>query len=88
MIPVLTLIGLQQYVEQSGNEKNQLASSHTTEVQADHIHQFFALLTTCIDVIKVWAEKIPGFCELCKEDQELLIQSACLEIFVIRFAYR
>jgi hypothetical protein len=36
----------------------------------------------------VWAEKIPGFSELCKEDQDLLIQSACLEIFVIRFAYR
>lgn len=75
-------------MEQNGNESNHHASAHSTEVQADHVHQFFALLTSCIDVIKVWAEKIPGFSELCKEDQDLLIQSACLEIFVIRFAYR
>ncbi len=76
-----------QYVEQSGNENN-LASPHSSEVQADHVRQFFTLLTSCIDVIKAFAEKIPGFCDLCKEDQDLLFQSACLELFVIRFAYR
>lgn len=57
-------------------------------VDTDHVRQFFSLLTSCLDVIKAWADKVPGFSELCKEDQELLFQSACLELLVIRLAYR
>ncbi|XP_014681902.1 PREDICTED: nuclear receptor subfamily 4 group A member 2-like [Priapulus caudatus] len=54
----------------------------------EQVKQFFDLLTSSIDVIKTWAEKIPGFVELCKEDQDLLFQSACLELLVLRLAYR
>jgi nuclear receptor subfamily 4 group A protein 2 len=57
-------------------------------VDTDHVRQFFSLLTSCLDVIKEWADKVPGFSELCKEDQELLFQSACLELLVFRLAYR
>ena len=52
------------------------------------VRRLFALLTNCLDIIRSWAEKIPGFCDLLKEDQELLFQSACLELFVMRLAYR
>lgn len=56
--------------------------------EAEKIQQFYNLLTTSVDVIKHFAEKIPGFGELSREDQDLLFQSASLELFVLRLAYR
>ncbi|XP_020279543.1 nuclear receptor subfamily 4 group A member 2 isoform X1 [Pseudomyrmex gracilis] len=56
--------------------------------EAEKIQQFYNLLTTSIDVIRNFAEKIPGFTDLAREDQELLFQSASLELFVLRLAYR
>lgn len=56
--------------------------------EAEKILQFYNLLTTSLDVIRHFAEKIPGFGELCREDQDLLFQSASLELFVLRLAYR
>lgn len=56
--------------------------------EAEKIQQFYTLLTTSVDVIRNFAEKIPGFQELCQEDKELLFQSASLELFVLRLAYR
>lgn len=54
----------------------------------EQIQQFYDNLVQSIDVIKTWAQKIPGWSDLCEEDQELLFQSACLELFVLRLAYR
>lgn len=56
--------------------------------EAEKIQQFYTLLTTSVDVIRNFADKIPGFADLHKEDQELLFQSASLELFVLRLAYR
>lgn len=56
--------------------------------EAEKILQFYNLLTTSVDVIRHFADKIPGFLDLCREDQELLFQSASLELFVLRLAYR
>lgn len=56
--------------------------------EADKIQQFYSLLTTSVDVIKHFADKLPGFLELCPDDQELLFQSASLELFVLRLSYR
>lgn len=56
--------------------------------EADKVQQFYNLLATSVDVIKYFAEKLPGFSELNSEDQELLFQSASLELFVLRLAYR
>lgn len=56
--------------------------------EAEKIQQFYSLLTTSVDVIKHFAEKLPGFNDLCAEDQELLFQSAALELFVLRMSYR
>lgn len=37
--------------------------------EAEKIQQFYNLLTTSIDVIRNFADKIPGFTDLVKEDQ-------------------
>ncbi|XP_053725047.1 nuclear receptor subfamily 4 group A member 1 [Synchiropus splendidus] len=55
---------------------------------ANDIKQFYDLLTGALDVIKRWAETIPGFTEFCSEDQELLLDSAFVELFILRLAYR
>ncbi|KAM7351838.1 hormone receptor-like in 38 [Cochliomyia hominivorax] len=56
--------------------------------EAEKVQQFYNLLTTSVDVIKQFAEKIPGYSDLTAEDQELLLQSASLELFVLRLSYR
>ncbi|XP_005805373.1 nuclear receptor subfamily 4 group A member 2 [Xiphophorus maculatus] len=53
-----------------------------------HIQQFYDLLTGSMEIIRGWAEKIPGFSDLPKQDQDLLFESAFLELFVLRLAYR
>lgn len=37
--------------------------------EAEKIQQFYNLLTTSIDVIRNFADKIPGFTDLVREDQ-------------------
>ncbi|EHB02281.1 Nuclear receptor subfamily 4 group A member 3, partial [Heterocephalus glaber] len=59
-----------------------------TGSEAEHVQQFYNLLTASIDVSRSWAEKIPGFTDLLKEDQTLLIESAFLELFVLRLSIR
>ncbi|XP_019584781.2 nuclear receptor subfamily 4 group A member 3 [Rhinolophus sinicus] len=60
----------------------------TAGTDAEHVQQFYDLLTASIDVSRSWAEKIPGFTDLPKEDQTLLIESAFLELFVLRLSIR
>uniref|UniRef100_A0A8C9XDL2 Nuclear receptor subfamily 4 group A member 1 n=1 Tax=Sander lucioperca TaxID=283035 RepID=A0A8C9XDL2_SANLU len=55
---------------------------------AGDIQQFYDLLTGALDVIRNWAETIPGFTEFCTEDQELLLESGFVELFILRLAYR
>ena len=56
--------------------------------QTDVVQQFYQLLTFCLDIIRQFASKIPGWNDIQKEDRELLFQSAALELFVLRLAYR
>uniref|UniRef100_A0A8C2X2Z0 Nuclear receptor subfamily 4 group A member 2 n=2 Tax=Cyclopterus lumpus TaxID=8103 RepID=A0A8C2X2Z0_CYCLU len=53
-----------------------------------HVRQFYDLLTRSMEVIRGWAQKIPGFTSLLKHDQDLLFYSAFLELFVLRLSYR
>ncbi|KAG8004689.1 Nuclear receptor subfamily 4 group A member 2 [Nibea albiflora] len=55
---------------------------------AQHVRQFYDLLTRSMEVIRGWAQKIPGFTSLPKHDQDLLFYSAFLELFVLRLSYR
>ena len=75
-----------QYMEVSEEDLETKEALMLNEVQK--ITQFYSLLTTSIDVIRKFCDKIPGFSDLCKQDKELLFQSACLELFALRLAYR
>ncbi|XP_035014775.1 nuclear receptor subfamily 4 group A member 1 [Hippoglossus stenolepis] len=55
---------------------------------ASDIKQFYHLLTTSMEVVRKWAKSIPGFCDFCSEDQDLLLESAFVELFILRLAYR
>lgn len=55
---------------------------------ASDIKQFYDLLTASMEVIRKWAKDIPGFCEFSVEDQELLLESAFVELFILRLAFR
>ncbi|XP_074520800.1 nuclear receptor subfamily 4 group A member 2-like isoform X2 [Halichoeres trimaculatus] len=55
---------------------------------AQHVRQFYDLLTRSMEVIRGWTQKIPGFTSLPKHDQDLLFYSAFLELFVLRLSYR
>ncbi|KAK2851801.1 hypothetical protein Q5P01_008077 [Channa striata] len=67
---------------------NETEVSLNQKEDAGDIQQFYDLLTTSMDVIKGWAKSIPGFSEFCSEDQELLLESAFVELFILRLAYR
>uniref|UniRef100_A0A4W3IID4 Nuclear receptor subfamily 4 group A member 2 n=1 Tax=Callorhinchus milii TaxID=7868 RepID=A0A4W3IID4_CALMI len=71
------------YSRFQANTEYQLSGGDT-----EHIQQFYDLLTGSMEIIRGWAEKIPGFADLQKEDQDLLFESAFLELFVLRLAYR
>ncbi|KAM3872548.1 nuclear receptor subfamily 4immunitygroup A member 1 [Diretmus argenteus] len=62
--------------------------SPSQKEDAGDIQQFYDLLTASLEVIRKWAESIPGFSEFCSEDQELLLESAFIELFILRLAYR
>ncbi|XP_074537736.1 nuclear receptor subfamily 4immunitygroup A member 1 [Halichoeres trimaculatus] len=55
---------------------------------ASDIKLFYDLLTASMEVIRKWTKSIPGFSEFCGEDQELLLESAFVELFILRLAYR
>ncbi|XP_076871644.1 nuclear receptor subfamily 4 group A member 2b isoform X2 [Brachyhypopomus gauderio] len=61
---------------------------HGAEDETVHIQQFYDILTGSMNIIRGWAEKIPGFTDLPKCDQDLLFETAFLELFVLRLAYR
>ncbi|XP_026883789.2 probable nuclear hormone receptor HR38 [Electrophorus electricus] len=63
-------------------------TSVSEKEDASDIKQFYDLLTGTMEVIQKWAEAIPGFSAFCREDQELLLESAFVELFILRLAYR
>ncbi|XP_072308652.1 probable nuclear hormone receptor HR38 [Eucyclogobius newberryi] len=60
----------------------------TGKEDAGDIQQFYDLLTGALDVIKAWAENVPGFNDFCSDDRQLLLESAFVELFILRLAYR
>ncbi|XP_077369515.1 putative nuclear hormone receptor HR38 [Festucalex cinctus] len=55
---------------------------------AGDVKEFYDLLTASMEVIRKWATSIPGFSDFCSPDQELLLESAFVELFILRLAYR
>ncbi|XP_019720789.1 probable nuclear hormone receptor HR38 [Hippocampus comes] len=56
--------------------------------EASDVKEFYDLLTASMEVIRKWAKSIPGFSDFCSPDQELLLESAFVELFILRLAYR
>lgn len=56
--------------------------------EAELIQQFYDVMMGSLEIIRTWAEKVPGFLEMCREDRDLLLQSASMELFALRIAYR
>lgn len=67
---------------------DETAVSPRQKEDGNDIKQFYDLLTSSMEVIRKWAKNIPGFCDFCPEDQELLLESAFVELFILRLAYR
>ncbi|KAL4623698.1 nuclear receptor subfamily 4 group A member 1 isoform X1 [Arapaima gigas] len=63
-------------------------STLSEKEDASDIQQLYNLLTESMDVIWKWAKTIPAFTAFCPEDQELLLESAFVELFILRLAYR
>ena len=58
------------------------------QTKSDAMSRFCDVIMQSMDTLKAWSEKIPGFSELCAEDQELLYHAAVLELLALRIAYR
>ncbi|MED6294090.1 hypothetical protein CHARACLAT_017351 [Characodon lateralis] len=78
--PSIGKLDYSKYQEKTDNLKE--------KEDARDIQQFYDLLTGALDVIRNWAQTIPGFTDFCTEDQELLLESAFVELFILRVAYR
>ncbi|XP_028654475.1 nuclear receptor subfamily 4 group A member 1 [Erpetoichthys calabaricus] len=63
-------------------------TSLSDKEEASDIQQFYDLLTSSMEVIRRWAQNIPGFTSFTQEDQELLLESAFVELFILRLAYQ
>lgn len=54
----------------------------------EEARRFYDLLTSSIETIRRFIERIPGFSDLIQEDRELLFTSSILELFALRVAFR
>lgn len=75
-----------QYIDASAEEletKDGLVANEAAKIQ-----QFYTLLTSSIEVTRKFCDRIPGIQDICQQDRDLLFQSACLELFALRLAYR
>ncbi|PWA33521.1 hypothetical protein CCH79_00007688 [Gambusia affinis] len=72
----------------SASKQFSAADPPSSTSDAEHIQLFYRLLTISMETTRCWAERLPGFAELQRDDQNLLIDSAFLELFVLRLAYR
>jgi nuclear receptor subfamily 4 group A protein 2 len=84
--PDLAHLDFSQYCELSDEDLE--TKSGLMETEAARIAQFYALLNASLDVIRAFCERIPGYGDLIRPDRELLFQSAALELFTLRLAYR
>lgn len=64
------------------------ADPPTSTPDVEQIQLFYRLLTISMETTRCWADRLPGFSELQRDDQNLLVDSAFLELFVLRLAYR
>jgi len=84
--PKLENLDYSQYVELTEEDLDSKAGLISSE--AARISQFYNILTSSIDVIFKFCDRMPGYNELSKPDRDLLFRSSCLELFTLRLAHR
>ncbi|KPM05663.1 nuclear hormone receptor HR38-like protein [Sarcoptes scabiei] len=47
--------------------------------------QVLSMLSFSLDTLRSFVEKIPGFIDLNRQDQEILFRNSCLELFALQF---
>ena len=57
-------------------------------IDEESVHLFYRVFESSLDAIRGFCTKTPGFMDLDPQDRDLLYQSAMLELFALRFAYR
>lgn len=60
----------------------------TSVSEARKVELFYHVLSGSLKLIHNFADRIPGFSDLCSDDRNILFQAASLELFVLRLAYR
>ena len=75
-----------QYVNWTSEEQDVKDAMITNE--AAKVQLLFGLLTSSIEMIRRFYERIPGIAELSSNDKDILFYSASLELFILRTAYR
>lgn len=58
------------------------------DIDEESVHLFYRTLESSLEAIRCFCNKTPGFLDLDTRDQEILFQSALIELFVLRFSYR
>ena len=56
--------------------------------QAVAVQQFYGIIAGSLNSVRKFCDRVPGVSELTPSDRETLLQSAALELFVLRLAYR
>ncbi|XP_007553672.1 nuclear receptor subfamily 4immunitygroup A member 1 [Poecilia formosa] len=78
--PSISALDYSKYVEQK--------FSTDQKEDVSNVKHFYDLLTASFEAIRKWAKDIPGFSSFCLEDQELLLECAFIELFILRLAHR
>jgi hypothetical protein len=89
--PVSTITALVRAYLDTCPDGTSLPVEHAATLEAvdeESVHLFYRVFESSLDTIRCFCNKTPGFAELDKRDQEILFQSAIIELFVLRFAYR
>lgn len=76
------------FYREPGSLNSLLENNTQAELDAHSIHQFYSILTSSIEIIQELAMQMPYVSLLCQMDKDLLFQSAALELFVLRLAFR
>ena len=83
---MFSIISFFQLADWSSHEQD--TKDAVLSKRAEDIQQFFTVLSSCMEFCRRFYERIPGIAEINPGDREHLYQSASLELFILRMAYR
>lgn len=89
MITALVRAVLDTSPDMNNLDSTMLQDMSYSSINEASIHSFYQVLSASLEQIRNFVDRVPGLTEtLEKPDQETLFQSAILELFSLRFAFR